>query len=73
MEGDDGTQHETGQTTDAPVTVIIDTSAIPLTEDQKAANDTMKAEMTAEIHADEDSWSSILEHYGPAREYHYTS
>eukprot|EP00959_Pyramimonas_sp_CCMP1952_P047507 991509-Pyramimonas_sp.AAC.1 len=61
MEGDDGTQQKAGQTTDEPVTVIIDTSAIALTEDQKAANDAVRAEMTAEIHADEDSGSSILD------------
>eukprot|EP00959_Pyramimonas_sp_CCMP1952_P370931 7768472-Pyramimonas_sp.AAC.1 len=56
MAGDEGTPREAG-----PVTIIIDTSTITLTDEEKAANDAMRAEMMADIHDDEDVGSSVLD------------
>eukprot|EP00959_Pyramimonas_sp_CCMP1952_P393634 8248251-Pyramimonas_sp.AAC.1 len=61
MADDEGTPRDAGQSTDAPVTVIIDPSTITLTGDEKAANDAMRAEITADIQADEDVGSSIFD------------
>eukprot|EP00959_Pyramimonas_sp_CCMP1952_P375127 7856259-Pyramimonas_sp.AAC.1 len=45
---DEGSRRDAGQSNDPLVTVIVDISNIPLTDEEKAANDTMKADLSAE-------------------------
>eukprot|EP00959_Pyramimonas_sp_CCMP1952_P445669 9330964-Pyramimonas_sp.AAC.1 len=61
MDVDDGNRQQAAQTTADISTIVVDISDMTLTADPKVANDTIRAEMIAEIHADEDSGSSVLD------------
>eukprot|EP00959_Pyramimonas_sp_CCMP1952_P367732 7702550-Pyramimonas_sp.AAC.1 len=50
---DDGPQQKAGQSAEPLVAVIVDISNIQLTAEEKTANDNMKADLSAEIQADE--------------------
>eukprot|EP00959_Pyramimonas_sp_CCMP1952_P197177 4123294-Pyramimonas_sp.AAC.1 len=58
---DVGIRQQVVDTTAERPTIVVDVSDVVVSDEQRAANDAMEAEMTAEIQADQNSGTSLFE------------